>query len=552
MKRKPLFVLAIAFFLAGLSALLWTPLTADDGTDVNNDGAWYQSSSWSLFADIVQEGDSGTGHPPQDLACRQCHSDSEKELTFPSGESLPVQVDIATLENSAHGDLMGPGLACTDCHQAADYQFPHEAQEIPDLRAFETALSSACERCHVQAHFTSHPDQESESPVICTDCHGAHEVMTVEQLRNGEGSQRCVDCHLEFEVQFTDPVQITQMIREGLFQATIDSNYCLSCHSQPGLTFTFENGDVISATIDEEDFHNSVHGADNPWQPLECTTCHDRYAYPHEPVEVSSEREYTLQQYTFCIECHDQHYERTLDSVHGAALEEGNLEAAVCTDCHGAHDTTPPGEPREEISHTCEQCHSTIFDEYAESVHGDSLLSESNPDVPTCIECHGVHDINDPTTALARARSPELCAGCHADEDLMARYDISTDVFETYVADFHGETVTLFEHQDPNLETNKAVCYDCHGVHNIKRPDDPEAGIKTNLLVVCQQCHPDATANFSDAWTSHFKPSLENNPLVFMVNSFYAIFIPLTLGFFIFLIGTDVFRQIRIRLRKKD
>jgi hypothetical protein len=134
----------------------------------------------------------------------------------------------------------------------------------------------------------------------------------------------------------------------------------------------------------------------------------------------------------------------------------------------------------------------------------------------------------------------------------MARYDISTDVFETYVADFHGETVTLFEHQDPNLETNKAVCYDCHGVHNIKRPDDPEAGIKTNLLVVCQQCHPDATANFSDAWTSHFKPSLENNPLVFMVNSFYAIFIPLTLGFFIFLIGTDVFRQIRIRLRKKD
>jgi hypothetical protein len=102
------------------------------------------------------------------------------------------------------------------------------------------------------------------------------------------------------------------------------------------------------------------------------------------------------------------------------------------------------------------------------------------------------------------------------------------------------------------VETNKAVCYDCHGVHSIKRPDDPEAGIKVNLLVVCQQCHPDATSNFSDAWTSHFRPSLEHNPMVFLVNSFYALFIPLTLGFFFFLIGTDVYRQIRIRSRKND
>ena len=53
------------------------------------------------------------------------------------------------------------------------------------------------------------------------------------------------------------------------------------------------------------------------------------------------------------------------------------------------------------------------------SIHGDALLTEGNPDVPTCIKCHGVHDINDPTTALARVRSPQLCADCHADEELM-------------------------------------------------------------------------------------------------------------------------------------
>jgi predicted CXXCH cytochrome family protein len=231
------------------------------------------------------------------------------------------------------------------------------------------------------------------------------------------------------------------------------------------------------------------------------------------------------------------------------ALAEGKLEAAVCTDCHGAHEIPVPNEPRERISHTCQQCHSTIFDEYATSVHGEALLGESNPDVPTCIECHGVHNIGDPTTNLFRIRSPQLCAECHADEELMVEYEISTQVFDTYVADFHGSTVTIFEHQDPNVETNKAVCYDCHGVHDIHAPDDPEAGIKANLLVTCQQCHPDATANFPDSWTSHFEPSPEHNPLVYYVNLFYKFVIPATVAFFVFMVLTDIYRRIRMSLK---
>ena len=62
---------------------------------------------------------------------------------------------------------------------------------------------------------------------------------------------------------------------------------------------------------------------------------------------------------------------------------------------------------------------------------------------------------------------------------MMARHDISTDVFDTYVSDFHGTTTMLFDPEHPNADPTKAVCYDCHGVHDIKSPDDPEAGIKT-------------------------------------------------------------------------
>src|SRR5690606_38437321 len=180
-------------------------------------------------------------------------------------------------------------------------------------------------------------------------------------------------------------------------------------------------------SIDGEGLHASVHGAGNEWQELACTDCHENYDYPHPPLQAESARTYTIQQSELCARCHETQHEGQMASSHAEALAAGNLDAATCVDCHGAHYTPVPDEPRSRISQTCQQCHSAIFDEYAESVHGDSLLADDNPDVPTCIECHGVHSVGDPTTALFRNRSPELCASCHADVDLMNKYDISID-----------------------------------------------------------------------------------------------------------------------------
>jgi predicted CXXCH cytochrome family protein len=228
-------------------------------------------------------------------------------------------------------------------------------------------------------------------------------------------------------------------------------------------------------------------------------------------------------------------------------LEAGNENAAVCTDCHGNHYTPDPDEPRSRISYTCGQCHGTIFEEYADSVHGEALLAESNPDVAVCTDCHGVHSMPDPSLAAFRTSSPELCGKCHADDELMEQYDISTEVFDTYVDDFHGTTVALYDDQDPTAESNEAVCYDCHGVHDIKDPDDPEAGIKANLLEACRQCHPDASENFPDAWLNHYQPSLEHYPLVFLVDWFYKLIIPGTVAFLGLLVGSDIYRRIRDR-----
>jgi predicted CXXCH cytochrome family protein len=180
-------------------------------------------------------------------------------------------------------------------------------------------------------------------------------------------------------------------------------------------------------------------------------------------------------------------------------------------------------------------------------VHGEALFA-GDDNAPTCTSCHGVHGIQHPTTALFRNRSPELCATCHADEELMSEYDISTNVFDSYLDDFHGTTVSLFEQSDPNVPSNKAVCYDCHGVHNITRADDSKSQVvRENLLETCRECHPDASSDFPDTWVGHFEPTAESNPLLYAVNLFYDILIPLVVCGFVFLIAVDIIGRIRRR-----
>jgi len=339
----------------------------------------------------------------------------------------------------------------------------------------------------------------------------------------------------------------------------IDNGACLACHAEPGLRTALPSGEVLSLYVSSLVFDSSAHGQ----QGLTCIDCHAAVGpFPHPPLEAQTRREFSLQLYAVCQDCHADEYALTQDSVHQRASAAGRSEAAVCTDCHGSHDIqrmtdADTGrllpEARLRIPQTCARCHSTIFDKYLTSVHGSALVGEGNPDVPTCIDCHGVHNIEDPTTAAFRLASPSLCAHCHTDPERMDKYGLSTQVLQTYVADFHGTTVTIFEKLSPDAETNKPVCFDCHGVHDIARTDDPEKGlqIRENLLARCQRCHPEATSNFPDAWLSHYIPSPDNTPLVYAVDIFYKLFIPATLGGMAVLVGLDASWQIRRRMKSR-
>ena len=327
--------------------------------------------------------------------------------------------------------------------------------------------------------------------------------------------------------------------------------YCLICHENSSQTFSLADGSVHPVGVDLDALAGSVHGVGNEEGALACADCHEGVAFPHNDPLPETDRAYTVSRSINCTSCHEEQTENLADGVHYSALIDGNLRAASCVDCHGGHDVQPVDEPVWASSQACGDCHTTTFTEFRDSVHGEALF-DGDANAPVCTECHGVHGIQHPTTALFRNRSPELCATCHADEDLMAEYDISTNVFDSYLSDFHGSTVAIFNQTAPNVPTNKAVCYDCHGVHNITPADDDKSQVvRENLLITCQQCHPGATTDFPESWVGHFEPTVESHPFLFLVDLFYDVLIPITLGGFAILISTDIFRRLRKRLSGK-
>jgi predicted CXXCH cytochrome family protein len=119
------------------------------------------------------------------------------------------------------------------------------------------------------------------------------------------------------------------------------------------------------------------------------------------------------------------------------------------------------------------------LDQYWQSHHGEALL-EGDVNVATCFDCHDGHrvlKVSDPGSQVYPTNEPEMCAGCHSDEALMAPYNIPTNQFELYEDSVHG--VALLE----NLDLRAPTCSTCHGAHGAAPPGFQE------VANVCGQCH---------------------------------------------------------------
>jgi predicted CXXCH cytochrome family protein len=300
-----------------------------------------------------------------------------------------------------------------------------------------------------------------------------------------------------------------------------DTETCLSCHGDRAMAVELPSGETRALYVDVERFRASAHG-----NKLGCTDCHqDMMEVPHEARPFTSLRDFTLAYYEQCKRCHFANYTKTLDSVHFKALQRRDRMAPTCVDCHGAHDVAPPHQPKASLSRTCAKCHQGVFDVYQKSVHGRFL--ERSDDVPGCTDCHKSHDVAGPRDTSWQKRTPELCSSCHANKELMQKYGLSTAVTNTYVADFHGMTASLQGAGTPRESSVVALCTDCHGVHDISKVDEPGSHVlRANLVKTCARCHEGASENFPAAWMSHYEPTWEKAPLVYGVQLFYDVLIP--------------------------
>jgi predicted CXXCH cytochrome family protein len=316
---------------------------------------------------------------------------------------------------------------------------------------------------------------------------------------------------------------------------------CLGCHgADPGMTMDLVGGEKLGVYVDQAVFARSVHG-----ENLRCTDCHtEKNGYPHDSKPFGSKRDLAVAYYEGCKSCHFANYTKTLDGVHYAVMAKGDRKAALCVDCHGAHDIQRASEPRTRISKTCANCHGPIFKVYAASVHGRDAEA-GNADVPVCTDCHRAHDIIDPRNGALAHSTPEICGRCHTNAKMMAKYGLSTKVVDTYLRDFHGMSATLQRTHQVDRKAFAAVCTDCHGVHDIQKSTDPTSHtIQANLVQTCRKCHPDATTSFPRAWLSHYEPTPQKAGLVWGVQLFYKLMIPFMVGGLVLQIALHLWRVV--------
>jgi len=203
---------------------------------------------------------------------------------------------------------------------------------------------------------------------------------------------------------------------------------------------------------------------------------------PEEEIEAKS-----------CLDCHD-------GSMEGAPVVVPEMFANsvhadfACEDCH--EDADLEGHEGELERVDCSTCHD---EEAAVYVKHGRLTVGVDPDIPTCANCHGTHDILAPSDEDSRVNQmnlPETCGTCHEDYDLTRNHRfLPTHPVETYRGSVHGKSTSGGRH-------NNAVCTDCHAsdgtAHRILSPGDPDSSINHFAIPkTCGKCH---TSIEKDYW----------------------------------------------------
>ena len=241
------------------------------------------------------------------------------------------------------------GVSCSSCHGGDPAALEVEPAHRGGFRALTNRLAgpAACAECHADLtqmraynlpvdQYALYQTSEhgrglargDQAVAICSDCHGAHEVLAPDDPASP-----------------TDPRRV--------------ATTCESCHGSADLAARYDMDPGVVA-----DYRSSVHGqtllAGDRGAAPNCTSCHGAHGAGPPGVGALDK---------ICGSCHTQARRAFISGPHHDALLAAGLPE--CGACHSHHAIERIGE--EEIGATCADCH----DEESDSVALGRLLETS-------------------------------------------------------------------------------------------------------------------------------------------------------------------------------
>lgn len=312
-------------------------------------------------------------------ACLSCHEqqNAHDRVHF-KGDTI-IGISVSELNGSVHTNI-----PCAKCHVDVN----------PKLeRPCATSSRVDCSNCHNEVsndyfdsgHGTAFLAGRTDAP-YCTDCHGTHETKSktndTSPAYRGNIPKLCGECHrkdgkansmtklkeVDAYNDYSQSIHGKGLTEKGLLVSAV----CTDCHTTH---HELKESDIrssvnpinVPATCASchksiyEDYINSDHSIRNNTAKLTfptCSTCHSA----HEISEIDKDKfmnEITVQ----CGTCHEKLSETYKETYHGKAYQLGYLNAARCSDCHGAHKILKVDNPDSQVGYrnivsTCKQCHS--------------------------------------------------------------------------------------------------------------------------------------------------------------------------------------------------
>jgi len=533
-------------------------------------------------------------HPeePESPDCGRCHgTQSRQHRQSLHGQAAAAGDPLAPTCAECHGShdvlsnrdpnspttVMNIPVLCGGCHQEGTEV--SERRDIPQDRILENyslsihgtglyrqglTVTAVCTSCHTSHFILPHTDprssiNEANVAATCMQCHGRIEEVHLQVIEGRLWEEEphkipaCVDCHQPHK------------IRQVFYDAGLANRDCLDCHADPE---RFAEGGAAAAFVSEELYLSSAHSE------TACAQCHVDVSPVFEERPCEDELEPVD-----CAICHPVPVEEYRSSMHGTLAAAGDLDAPVCTECHGTHSVamqTNPASPTypRNVPELCARCHRdgeaaarriehrgpSIVRGFEMSIHGKGLLESGLVVTATCTDCHGPHSelpAEDPASRVNPNNVAATCGQCHHGIEEVFRTSVhwpengdygaaddreyptcedchtSHTISRTDRDDFRmlmmsqcgrcheGESETFFDTYHGKVSrlggARAAKCYDCHGTHGILPPSEPASTLsRANIVDTCSQCHPAANERFTGYLTHATHHDPDKYPFLFL------------------------------------